>query len=156
MQNGKYQIHMKTINTMLNRIMADVYTPEGALRDEMLLDTQWIERDVRRCRFNGVFLLDEKRPMPKHQPLCVIFISSTRVQFVPLLIPFGQCLYILHWRQIIRCFGGRYDRMPQPTIVGIRLLEVEFRVLHLVNALSSHLRHPLFERLGLRRRDALY
>jgi len=45
---------MKTINTMLNRMMADVYTPEGALRDEMLLDTQWIERDVRRwCQQKG-------------------------------------------------------------------------------------------------------
>ena len=34
--------------------MEDVYTSEGALRDEMLLDTSWIERDVRRwCQAKG-------------------------------------------------------------------------------------------------------
>lgn len=45
---------LASINRMLERMMADVYTPEGALRDEMLLDTQWIERDVRRwCQQKG-------------------------------------------------------------------------------------------------------
>ena len=45
---------LASINTMLERMMADVYTPEGALKDEMLLDTQWIERDVRRwCQQKG-------------------------------------------------------------------------------------------------------
>ena len=34
--------------------MADVYTPEGALREEMYLDTSWIERDVRKwCQAKG-------------------------------------------------------------------------------------------------------
>ena len=45
---------MQTINTTLDRMMADVYTPEGALREEMHLDTSWIERDVRRwCQAKG-------------------------------------------------------------------------------------------------------
>lgn len=39
---------IQSINTMLDRLMADTYTPDGALRPEMLLDTSWIERDVRR------------------------------------------------------------------------------------------------------------
>ena len=45
---------IQTINNTLDRMMADVYTPEGALRDEMLLDTSWIDRDVRRwCQQKG-------------------------------------------------------------------------------------------------------
>ena len=45
---------IQTINRTLDRMMADVYTPEGALRDEMLLDTSWIERDVRKwCQAKG-------------------------------------------------------------------------------------------------------
>ena len=45
---------MQTINATLDRMMADVYTPEGALREEMYLDTSWIERDVRRwCQQKG-------------------------------------------------------------------------------------------------------
>ena len=45
---------IQSINTMLERLMADTYTPEGALRPEMLLDTSWIERDVRRwCQQKG-------------------------------------------------------------------------------------------------------
>ena len=45
---------IQTINDTLGRMMADVYTSEGTLRDEMLLDTSWIERDVRRwCQQKG-------------------------------------------------------------------------------------------------------
>ena len=45
---------MQTINATLDRMMADVYTPEGALCGEMYLDTSWIERDVRRwCQAKG-------------------------------------------------------------------------------------------------------
>ena len=44
----------QTINTMLARLMADTYTPEGALREPLHLDTSWIDRDVRRwCRQKG-------------------------------------------------------------------------------------------------------
>ena len=45
---------LQAINNTLDRMMADVYTSDGALRDEMLLDTSWIERDVRRwCQQKG-------------------------------------------------------------------------------------------------------
>ena len=45
---------LQTINTMLARLMADTYTPEGALREPLHLDTSWIDRDVRRwCRQKG-------------------------------------------------------------------------------------------------------
>ncbi len=45
---------LQSINGMLDRIMADTYTSEGALRDAFLLDTSWIERDVRRwCQQKG-------------------------------------------------------------------------------------------------------
>ena len=45
---------LNAINSMLQRMMADTYTPEGALREEMHLDTSWIERDVRRwCQQQG-------------------------------------------------------------------------------------------------------
>jgi hypothetical protein len=45
---------LQSIHFMLDRLMADTYTPEGALRPEMLLDTSWIERDVRRwCQQKG-------------------------------------------------------------------------------------------------------
>lgn len=45
---------LDTIRTTLDKIMADVYTPEGALQPEMLLDTSWIERDVRQwCMQKG-------------------------------------------------------------------------------------------------------
>ena len=45
---------LNAINSMLKKMMADTYTPEGALRPEMHLDTQWIERDVRRwCQQKG-------------------------------------------------------------------------------------------------------
>lgn len=40
------QLH--AIRTTLHKVMADVYTPEGALQPEMLLHTGWIDRDVRR------------------------------------------------------------------------------------------------------------
>ena len=40
------QLH--AIHTTLHKVMADVYTPEGALQPEMLLPTGWIDRDVRR------------------------------------------------------------------------------------------------------------
>ena len=40
------QLH--AIHTKLHKVMADVYTPEGALQPEMLLHTGWIDRDVRR------------------------------------------------------------------------------------------------------------
>ena len=39
---------MATISATLDKIMADVYTPEGTLQPEMQIDTRWIERDVRR------------------------------------------------------------------------------------------------------------
>ena len=45
---------IQSINTMLDRLMADTYTPEGALKDELYLDTSWIDRDVRRwCQQKG-------------------------------------------------------------------------------------------------------
>ena len=45
---------LNAINQMLQKLMADTYTPEGALRPEMHLDTSWIERDVRRwCQQKG-------------------------------------------------------------------------------------------------------
>lgn len=45
---------IQSINTMLDRLMADTYTPEGALKDELYLDTTWIDRDVRRwCQQKG-------------------------------------------------------------------------------------------------------
>ena len=45
---------LQSIHTMLDRLMADTYTPEGALKDELYLDTSWIERDVRRwCQQKG-------------------------------------------------------------------------------------------------------
>lgn len=45
---------MEAINDTLGKIMADVYTSEGALQPEMMLDTGWIERDVRRwCTSKG-------------------------------------------------------------------------------------------------------
>lgn len=48
------QEQMNHINSILQKIMADVYTSEGALQPEMLLDTSWIERDVRRwCTGKG-------------------------------------------------------------------------------------------------------
>lgn len=40
------QLH--AIHTTLHKVMADVYTPEGALQPEKLLPTGWIDRDVRR------------------------------------------------------------------------------------------------------------
>lgn len=39
---------LNTIRTTLDKVLADVYTPEGALQPEMLLNTEWIERDVRK------------------------------------------------------------------------------------------------------------
>lgn len=45
---------LQTINGMLQKLMADTYTPEGALKDELYLDTSWIDRDVRRwCQQKG-------------------------------------------------------------------------------------------------------
>lgn len=45
---------MQTINGTLGKLMADTYTPEGALKDELYLDTSWIDRDVRRwCQQKG-------------------------------------------------------------------------------------------------------
>jgi hypothetical protein len=45
---------LQTINSTLRKMMADTYTPEGALKDEFFLDTSWIERDVRRwCQQKG-------------------------------------------------------------------------------------------------------
>lgn len=48
------EAQLRTIHTTLDRVMADVYTPEGALQPEMLLDTSWIDRDVRKwCTTKG-------------------------------------------------------------------------------------------------------
>ena len=45
---------MQIINSTLGKLMADTYTPEGALKDELYLDTSWIDRDVRRwCQQKG-------------------------------------------------------------------------------------------------------
>ena len=45
---------MQIINGTLHKLMADTYTPEGALKDELYLDTSWIDRDVRRwCQQKG-------------------------------------------------------------------------------------------------------
>lgn len=45
---------INNIHITLNKVMADVYTTEGALQPEMLLDTSWIDRDVRRwCQQKG-------------------------------------------------------------------------------------------------------
>lgn len=45
---------LKTIQDTLNRIMLDVYSPEGALQPEMLLNTEWIDKDVRKwCQQKG-------------------------------------------------------------------------------------------------------
>lgn len=45
---------LQIINTTLQKMMTDTYTPEGALREPFTLDTSWIERDVRRwCQQKG-------------------------------------------------------------------------------------------------------
>ena len=45
---------MQIINGTLQQLMSNTYTPEGALRDEIHLDTSWIVRDVRRwCQQKG-------------------------------------------------------------------------------------------------------
>ena len=45
---------LNAIHSMLQKMMADTYTPEGALCPEMHLDTSWIDRDVRRwCQQKG-------------------------------------------------------------------------------------------------------
>ncbi len=45
---------MQVINGTLHKLMSDTYTPEGALKDELYLDTSWIDRDVRRwCQQKG-------------------------------------------------------------------------------------------------------
>ena len=45
---------MQIINGTLHKLMSDTYTPEGALKDELYLDTSWIDRDVRRwCQQKG-------------------------------------------------------------------------------------------------------
>lgn len=46
------QLH--TIHSTLNKIMADVYTKEGALQPELNLDMSWLDKDVRRwCTTKG-------------------------------------------------------------------------------------------------------
>ena len=64
-------------------MMADTYTPEGALRPEMLLDTSWIERDVRRwCQQKGKealrieFLFPSGRPTIGFKKLINSFIRN--------------------------------------------------------------------------------
>ena len=45
---------LNAIHSMLQKMMADTYTPEGALCAPFTLDTSWIERDVRRwCQQKG-------------------------------------------------------------------------------------------------------
>ena len=45
---------MAVIRRMLDRIMADVYTPDGALKPEIQLDMSWLDKDVRRwCNAKG-------------------------------------------------------------------------------------------------------
>ena len=45
---------LNAIHSMLQKMMADTYTPEGALCAPFTLDTGWIERDVRRwCQQKG-------------------------------------------------------------------------------------------------------
>lgn len=45
---------MEVINSTLKQIMTDVYTADGALRPEKVLDMSWIDRDVRRwCNAKG-------------------------------------------------------------------------------------------------------
>lgn len=45
---------MEVINSTLAKIMADVYTADGALQPEKALDMNWIDRDVRRwCNAKG-------------------------------------------------------------------------------------------------------
>ena len=45
---------METISRTLDRIMADTYTPEGALQPEKLLDMSWLDRTVRSwCQQKG-------------------------------------------------------------------------------------------------------
>lgn len=45
---------LNAINSMLQKMMADTYTPEGALCAPFTLNTSWIERDVRRwCQQKG-------------------------------------------------------------------------------------------------------
>lgn len=49
------QAQQSQIQDTLSRIMADCYTPEGALRPELHLDTSWLERDVRHwCVSKGI------------------------------------------------------------------------------------------------------
>ena len=45
---------LSAINSMLEKMMADTYTPEGALCAPFTLNTSWIERDVRKwCQQKG-------------------------------------------------------------------------------------------------------
>ena len=45
---------LNAINSMLEKMMADTYTPEGALCAPFTLNTSWIERDVRKwCQQKG-------------------------------------------------------------------------------------------------------
>lgn len=45
---------LSTIHNMLNRIMQDTYSPEGALQPELNLDMRWIDKDVRQwCTTKG-------------------------------------------------------------------------------------------------------
>lgn len=46
---------LSTIHKMLNRIMQDTYSPEGALQPEQKLDMSWIDKDVRHwCTTKGM------------------------------------------------------------------------------------------------------
>lgn len=46
---------LSTIHKMLNRIMQDTYSPEGALQPEQNLDMSWIDKDVRHwCTTKGM------------------------------------------------------------------------------------------------------
>ena len=79
-----------------------------------------------------------------------------------ILLTFGHACSVPFIRQFLpdldaaQSLVNPFVTISETTIISIRLLKVQFRVLHLVDAPRCHLRHPLFERLRLWRWDALY
>ena len=97
-----------------------------------------------------VFLCRKSTPLScnniSQRSILNAFLHASALPFV------SQCLtHLYRFNTLVNPRLG----ITQPTVIGDGLVNTQFRVLHLIDALSSHLRHPLLEWLGFGRRNRL-
>ena len=129
---------MQVINGTLHKLMADTYTPEGALKDELYLDTSWIDRDVRRwCQQKG------KEALQTGSSSLDVFRKRASVSAFRIM---SLCyyLYLLEANSAPEPVEGKKSLHPQPSALSL----IQRKCRKLYNFFADYILKMLLRRWG--------